>query len=31
MQMSDENEEGGRSQSCDEEVEEVEFWDLERV
>ena len=31
MQMSDENEEGGRSHSCDEEVEEVELCALERV
>ena len=31
MQMSDENEEGGRSQSYDVEVEEVEFCALECV
>ena len=31
MQMSDENDEGGRSRACDEEVEEVDLCELERV
>ena len=31
MQMSDENDEGGRSRVCDEGVEEVDLCELERV